>query len=140
MPSGRDSPRQALLPHQLCWEQEASAAVQGEAKDEEMPRTLQDRMGVRAADSSSIPGEAEGTRLQSQVVHGRPHKSYTSRALAPPRDHSPSGIPALKSYPVDFKSRDHHSSQGCPWTGCPHHPLPPGYLAGTSAWAAPTAL
>lgn len=71
MPSGRDSARQALLPHQLCWEQEASPAVQGETKDEEMPCALQDRMGVIAADSSSILGKAKGTRLQSQVVHGQ---------------------------------------------------------------------
>lgn len=72
---------------------------------------------------------------------GSLHKSYSSKALAPPRDHSPSSIPALKSYPSHCsKSCDHHSSQGCPRTACPHHLLPPGYLAGSSAWAAPTAL
>lgn len=61
--------------------------------------------------------------------------------MALPRDHSPSSIPVLKSYPSHCsKSCDHHSSQGCPWTCCPHCPLPPGYLAGSSAWAAPTAL
>lgn len=69
-------PCQALLPHQLCWEQEVPPAVQGGAKDEdedeEMPRALWDRMGVRAADSSSILGKAKGTRLQSQDVHGQP--------------------------------------------------------------------
>lgn len=72
----KSRPRQALLPHRLCWEQEAPPAVQGKAKDEdedeEMPRALQDRMGVRAADSSSIPGKAKGTRLRSLEVHGQP--------------------------------------------------------------------
>lgn len=76
MPSGRDSPARPCSPHQLCWEQEVPPAVQGGAKDEdedeEMPRALWDRMGVRAADSSSILGKAKGTRLQSQDVHGQP--------------------------------------------------------------------
>lgn len=113
-----------------------------------MPRALQDRMGVRAADSSSILGKAKGTHLWSQEEHGQPNKGYPSRApsvhrpqLAPPRDHSPSGIPVLKSFPGHCsQSRDHHTQPertGCPWTRCPHHSLLPGYLAGSSAWAAP---
>lgn len=74
MPSGRGSPARPCSPYSPCWEQEAPPAVQGEAKDddEEMLHALQDRMGVRAADSSSIPGKAKGTRLRSHGVHGQP--------------------------------------------------------------------
>lgn len=75
---GRDSPARpcSLLPHWLCWEREAPPAVRGGAKDEdeEMPHALWDRMGVRAADSSSILGKAKGTQFQSQNMHGQPTK------------------------------------------------------------------
>lgn len=97
-------PHHALLPHQLSWEQEVPPAAQGEAKDEdeEMPRALQNRMGVRAADSSSILGKAKGTRLRSQEVPGQPTQRLPQQGsvcLAPPRD--------TETLP---HSRDHHSS------------------------------
>lgn len=129
-------------------------------EDEEMPRALQDRMGVRAADSSSIPGKAKGTRLRCQEGHGQPTPrlpqpgSVHRPPLAPPRHRSPSCIPGLKSYPGPRpKSCDHHSSQSTQaldslpsppsaarifgWIICPGSPHSPRSRGGMmTPWAA----